>query len=128
MPTPRTNQESVPDGTPDGGVLLICDDDQLIWQWSAILEREGLRVGRATSDDVSEQLRAKAFNVALVCHSVSPSSVFKLVDDMRRNHPRTKLVAMLGAINSSGYPWLFDECLEPLCGPKTLLASMRRWL
>ena len=66
------------------------------------------------------------FQVAVMCRSVRPGAAYKLVDDMRRHSPKTKLVALLGAMHSSGYPWLFDECLEPLCGPDEFINSMKR--
>ena len=107
-------------------VLLISDDPQLSWQWSRILTQAGLQVIVATSAEANLTAKSGSFPVALVCHSVAPAQVFKLVDSLRRHCPRTRLVAMLGAMHSSGYPWLFDECLEPLCGPRMVIDAIKR--
>lgn len=113
---------------PPRAVLLISDDVQLSWQWARILRQDGLHVIAATSAEANLIAKNGLFPVALMCHSVAPTQVFKLVDNLRRNCPKTKLVAMLGAMNSSGYPWLFDECLEPLCGPRKVIDAIKHSL
>lgn len=104
-------------------VLSICDDESLRYSRQLVLESEGYAVESITSRELLESADLKAFEIAILCHSVDAQHAARLADQLRHTYAGIR-VLRVHAIQG-WHDHRYDVDCEVLPDPVPLLHALK---
>ena len=104
-------------------VLSICDDEGIRFSRDLVLRHEGYEVESVLSSEQLDADRIRSFQIAILCHSLSPSHAAEIAIGLRRFNPGIGILRV-HAIRSS-MDHVYDVDCEVLPGPGQLLDGIK---
>ena len=109
-------------------VLSLTHESGLMWTRRLLLEREGCNVVTASNiPEFRACVRSQAFDLILLCQSISPSECESAAQFAREHAPSARLLLMFNRIGKC-MPEHADVLLDSLAGPKAFLQTAQRLL
>ena len=108
-------------------ILAVGDDFELLDTRAAVLRLTGAEVEIASGREAPEHIEAKTFDVVVLCHSLSDVDVARIVEQVRRTRPGTRILMTAKYAGEEEWPRGFTDVVT--CGaPKLLLEKARELL
>lgn len=103
-------------------LLSICDDDGIRFSRDLVLRHEGYEVESVPSNEKLDAARIRSFQIAVLCHSLSPHRAAEIAFMLRRCNPGIGILRV-HAIRSV-VDHVYDVDCEVLPGPGQLLDAI----
>jgi DNA-binding response OmpR family regulator len=104
-------------------ILSICDDDSIRFSRELVLKQEGYDVESVTSNAPLDTAKVSAFQIAILCHSLTAFRASQMADTLRRYNPSIQVVR-IHAVRSQQDNFYDADC-EVLPGPGAMLDGIR---
>jgi hypothetical protein len=107
-------------------VLSISDDEMVRSTRELVLRKDGYETQSISSNDLVAVPEIRAFDVAVICHSVPPQRAIMIVERLRRYNPEIRLLRVNPVVRRVDP--LYDVDSEVLSGPSALLKGVKELL
>lgn len=104
-------------------VLSICDDEGIRYSRELVLRHEGYDAESVASNEPLDPAQIRSFQIAILCHSLSPSRAAQIAIALRLYNPEIG-VLRVHALRSN-VDHVYDVDCEVLPGPGQLLEAIK---